>query len=95
MDAKDCTKIARPRNLTRGDRSASEVPGAGRELLRRVMAGLRVSRDSTLFAWCRESGFSFDQTRAGLLGASRGDKAVTGALAAMKAAGLDRKKRAA
>jgi hypothetical protein len=83
------TSVARRRTVTPGPEISSRISGAGRELLRRVMAGLRAKHDLTLAEWCRHHGHGVWRVRAALLGGSKAPEGVAGAQGAIRAAGLE------
>lgn len=85
------TKSARGRNVTQSDSGSREIAGTGRKLLATVMGRLRDLHDKSFSDWCRANGYDRDKVRAALLGSSRTPEAVNGALAAIRAAGLDQR----
>lgn len=85
------TKMARRRNVTPESAVSSEIAGTGRKLLASVMGRIRDLHDKSFNEWCRVHGYDRDKVRAALLGSSRTPEAITGALAAIRAAGLDQK----
>lgn len=81
-------KAVRRRNLTPTPAIATGISGAGRELLRGVMGGLRTRLDQTLSEWSRVQGFNHWAIRSALLGSSKSPESVEGARRAMQAAGV-------